>query len=108
MKPNQLKLIINAVEIAGFEIDETKPLFDVYEKAYEALLDYANDNRDEFEIVEGEFSNHYRHLYAQSADRTEYECDGQIIDGNENGGEIVGDFIDQEGKLVLVIFSGNA
>lgn len=105
MKVNQLKLIINAVEMANFEIDEMKPLYEVYEKAYQAMLDYARENPDEFEVVEGEFSNHWRHVYAQSKDGTEYECDGQIIDGNEEGGEIVGDFIDQEGKIVLVIFS---
>lgn len=106
MNTNQLKLIINAAEIADFEIDETKTLEDVYEKAYQAMRDYATEkeNLDEFEVVEGEFSNHYSHLFAQSKDGTEYECDGQIIDGYEEGGEIVGDFIDQEGKIVLVIF----
>lgn len=104
MKANQLKLIINAAEIADFEIDETKTLEDIYEKAYEAMRDYATENPDEFEVVEGEFSNHYSHLFAQAKDGTKYECDGQIIDGNEEGGEIVGDFIDQEGKIVLVIF----
>lgn len=104
MNTNQLKLIINAAEIADFEIDEIKTLEDIYEKAYEAMLNYATENLDEFEVVEGEFSNHFRHVYAQSKDGTEYECDGQIIDGNEEGGEIVGNFIDQEGKIVLVIF----
>ena len=104
MNTNQLKLIINSAEIADFEIDETKTLEDIYEKAYEAMLDYAKENPDEFEVVEGEFSNHYRHVYAQSKDNTEYEFDGQIIDGNEKGGEIVGDFIDKEGKMVLVVF----
>lgn len=104
MNTNQLKLIINATEIADFEIDETKTLEDVYENAYEAMRDYATENPDEFEVVEGKFSNHYRHLFAQAKDGSEYECDGQIIDGNEEGGEIVGDFIDKEGKIVLVIF----
>lgn len=104
MNTNQLKLIINAADIADFEIDETKTLENVYEKAYEAMRDYATENPDEFEVVEGEFSNHYRHLFAQAKDGTEYECDGQIIDGNEEGGEIVGDFIDKEGRIVLVIF----
>lgn len=104
MKANQLKLIINAAEITDFEIDETKTLEDIYEKAYEAMRDYATENPDEFEVVEGKFSNHYSHLFAQAKDGTEYECDGQIIDGNEEGGEIVGDFIDQDGKIVLVIF----
>lgn len=104
MNANEIKLIANAVEMADFEIDETKPLYEVYEKAYQAILDYARENPDEFEVVEGKFSNHYRHLSAQSKDGTEYECDGQIIDGNEKGGENVGDFIDKEGKIVLVIF----
>ena len=104
METNQLKLIINAAEIVNFEIDETKTLEDIYEKAYDAMRGYAFENPDEFEVVDGEFSNHYGHLYAQSKDGTEYECDGQIIDGNEEGGEIVGDFIDQEGRIVLVIF----
>lgn len=104
MKTNQLKLIANAVEMADFEIDEMKPLYEVYENAYEAMRDYATENPDEFEVVEGEFSNHYSHLFAQAKDGTEYECDGQIIDGNEDGGEIVGEFIDQDGKIVLVIF----
>jgi hypothetical protein len=104
MKTNQLKLIINAAEIADFEIDEMKPLYEVYEKAYQAMLDYSRENPDEFEVVEGEFSNHWKHVYAQSKDGTEYECDGQIIDGNETGGEVVGEFIDQEGKMVLVVF----
>lgn len=104
MLANEIKLIANAAQIADFEIDENKPLFEVYEKAYEAMLDYARENPDEFEVVEGEFSNHWSHVSAQSKDGTEYECDGQIIDGNEEGGEIVGDFIDQDGKIVLVIF----
>lgn len=104
MNTNLLKLIINAAEIADFEIDETKTLEDVYEKAYQAMRDYATENPDEFEVVEGEFSNHYSHLFARAKDGTEYECDGQIVDGNEEGGEIVGDFIDQEGKIVLVIY----
>lgn len=108
MKANQLKLIINAAEIADFEIDETKKLEDVYENAYEVMRDYATENPDEFEVVEGEFSNHYSHLFARAKDGTEYECDGQIIDGNEEGGEIVGDFIDQDGKIVLVIFCDDA
>lgn len=104
MNAKEIKVIANAVEMADFEIDEMKPLYEVYEKAYQAMLDYARENPDKFEVVEGEFSNHYRHVSAQSKDGTEYECDGQIIDGNEEGGEIVGDFIDQEGKIVLVIF----
>lgn len=104
MNANQIKLIAKAVEIAGFEIDESKPLFEVFEKAYETMTYYARDNQDEFEVVFGEFSNHYKHVYAQSADGTEYECDGQIIDGNETGGEIVGDFIDKEGNFVIVAF----
>ena len=104
MNTNEIKLIAKAVELADFEIDENKPLFEVYEKAYEAMLDYARENPDEFEVVEGQFSNHYRHVYAQSNDGTEYGCDGQIIDGNEEGGEIIGDFLDQEGNIVLVIF----
>lgn len=104
MLANEIKLIANAAEIADFEIDEMKPLYEVYKKAYQAMLDYARENLDEFEVVEGEFSNHWSHVSAQSKDGTEYECDGQIIDGNEEGGEIVGDFIDQDGKIVLVIF----
>lgn len=104
MNANEIKLIANAVEMADFEIDEMKPLYEVYEKAYQAMLDYARENPDEFEVVEGEFSNHWSHVSAQSKDGTEYECDGKIIDGNEEGGEIVGDFIDKEGKIVLVIF----
>lgn len=104
MDAKELKLIAKAVETVGFEIDETKPLYEVYEKAYQAMLDYAQENQDEFEVVDGQFSNHYRHVYAQAKDNTEYECDGHIIDGNEEGGEIVGDFLDKEGNIVLVIF----
>lgn len=108
METKQLKLIINAAEIADFEIDEAKPLYEVYESAYNAMREYAIENQEEFEVVEGEFSNHYSHLFAQAQDRTEYECDGQIIDGNEEGGEIVGDFIDGDGRMVLVVFPKEA
>lgn len=104
MKVNQIKLIAKAVEIAGFEIDDLKPIIDVFEDAYMYMRGYAFNNVDVFEVVEGDFSNHHSHVYAHSKDGTEYECDGQIIDGNEEGGEIIGDFIDQEGNIVLVIF----
>lgn len=104
METKQLKLIINAAKIAGFEIDDTKPLYELYDSAYDAMREYAIENQDEFEVVEGEFSNHYSHLFAQAQDGTEYECDGQIIDGEEEGGEIVGDFIDGEGRIVIVVF----
>ena len=104
MNANQIKLIAKAVEIADFEIDEFKSISDVFEDAYQCMLDYARENVDEFEIVVGELSNHYSHLYAQSKDGTEYEGDGQFITGNEEGGEIIDDFIDQEGNFVLVIY----
>lgn len=104
MNTNQLKLIINAAEIAEFEIDDTKPLYEIYESAYDVMRQYAIENQDQFEIVEGEFWDHYSHLDAMSADGTNYECDGQIINGDETGGEVVGDFIDKEGKMVLVVF----
>lgn len=104
MNTNQLKLIINAAEIADFEIDESKSISDNFNDAYQCMLEYARDNVDEFEIVVGELSNHYSHLYAQSKDGTEYEGDGQFINGNEEGGEIIDDFIDQEGNIVLVIY----
>lgn len=104
MNANQIKLIANAVEMADFEIDETKPLYEVYENAYDVMREYAIENQDQFEIVEGEFWNHYSHLHAQSADGTNYECDGQIIDGDETGVEVVGDFIDNSGKMVLIVF----
>ena len=104
MKTNQLKLIINAAKIADFEIDDTKPLFEIYEDAYDVMRDYAIENQDDFEVVEGEFWNRHSHLHAMSEDGTNYECDGEIINGDEEGGEVVGDFIDQEGQMVLVIF----
>lgn len=107
MKINQLKLIINAAEIADFEIDESKTIDENYENAYDVIRDYAIENQDEFEIVEGEFCNHYSHLHAMSKDGTSYECDGEIINGNEEGGEIIGDFIDKEGRIVLVEFPKN-
>ena len=104
MNTNQIKLIAKAVEIADFEINETKSISDIFEDAYQCMLDYARENLDEFEVVQGQFSNHYSHVYAQSKDNTEYECDGQIIDGNEEGGEIIGDFLDKEGNIVLAIY----
>lgn len=105
LKINQLKLIINAAEIAYFEIDDTKPLYEVYESAYDTLRQYAIENQDQFEIVEGEFWNHYSHLHAMSADGTNYECDGEIINDDITDGDVVGDFIDKEGKMVLIVFS---
>ena len=104
MNLNEIKLITDAVENAGFEFDDSKPINEIYEDAYQFMREYAIENQDSFEVVEGEFWNHYSHLHAQSADGTNYECDGQIIDGNETGGEVVGDFIDKSGKMVLVVF----
>jgi hypothetical protein len=107
MKINQLKLIINAAEIADFEIDESKTIEENYENAYDVIRDYAMENQEEFEIVEGEFWNHRSHLHAMSEDGTNYECDGEIINGDEEGGEIIGDFIDKEGRMILVAFPKN-
>lgn len=102
-KTAKLKLIINAAENLGFEIDETKDLESIYEDAYQVALEAAEDDATT-ERVPGEFIDHYRSVFAQAQDGTEYVCSGQIIDGNETGGEIVGDFMDQSGKIVLVTF----
>lgn len=99
----KLKLILNAAENLGFEIDEIKDLESIYEDAYQIALEAAEDDENT-ERVPGEFSNQHRTVYAQSKDGTEYSCSGQIVDEFVKTGDVVGDFTDQSGKIVLVTF----
>lgn len=99
----KLKLIINAAENLGFETDETKTLESIYEDAYQVALVAAEDD-ESTERVPGEFINYHRSVYAQAKDGTEYTCSGQIVDENVKTGDIVGDFMDKSGKIVLVTF----
>lgn len=99
----KLKLIINAAENLGFEIDESDDLETIWLDAYQVALEAAEDDATTERVV-GEFSNQHRSVYAQAKDGTEYVCSGQIVDEFVKTGDIVGDFMDQGGHIVLVTY----
>lgn len=107
MNANILKFLAFVQEDGIEDVNENKPIISEYERLYYIYTDHYKDcyedGEKKCEIVEGEFSNHHSHLYARSSDGTEYEMDGEIWHEGVKPGCVVGDFLDSEGKIVLVI-----
>lgn len=99
----QTAVIANAVR-RGLDIGETEQIFEAFDKAYQFLLD---DVDYEKETVDGEFSNHHTNLYARAKDGTEYNMTGEVWSPDMKGGEVVGNFPDASGNIVLVLCPSN-
>ena len=107
MNANILKFLAFVQEDGVHEVDETKPIWSEYERLYGIYTEFYRENHEDgddlCEVVDGEFSNHHTNLYAMSKDGTEYNMTGEVWYDGIKPGDVVGDFLDQDGMVVLVV-----